>query len=298
MNPFIRWKLLFSKGMWKRTLRISKKEYLCTLKNPWMLIISLVFALLTVAVSFYGTAAETSPRWMDMEHTVRYLTAYVEYMVPILALILGYGSIVKERERGTMSLLLAYPVDRGEVLSGKFLGLWSALSTVVISGLVLGGLIISFNIDTVVWSEYYLFILASVLLGGTYLSISMMLSVIFDDSTSSMVGSIFTLFLFSFIWLFSVYALAELTFGWAQVTAGEPPKWYFGLQLFNPVIIWYTLLALNIPALREWAMEFGGEEPQYHPGYYDTWIMVILLIIWIAVPLMVSEVLFKRKEID
>ncbi len=298
MKRLGRWKLICSRRMWSRTLRIAKKEYVQNIKNPWIIVLAAVFLILSVVVSYYGTASESSVEWMDMEHTVRYLTAYVEYMVPILAVILGYGSIVREREGGTMALLLAYPVDRGEVLSGKFLGLWSVLITCVVSGLGLGGIIISMQIPTVVWAEYYLFILASVLLGGIYLSISMMLSVIFEDSTSSMAGSIFTLFLFSFIWLFSVYALAELTFGWSELTTGRPPKWYFGIQLFNPVLIWYTLLALNIPALREWAMEFGGEEPEYHPGYYDTWIMLILLIIWIAIPLIVAEYLFNRKEID
>ncbi len=188
-------------------------------------------------------------------------------------------------------------MDRGEVLSGKFLGLWAVLISCITSGLGLGGVMISMQISTVVWSEYYLFILASVLLGGIYLSISMMLSVVFEDSTASMTASVFSLFLFSFIWLFSVYALAELTFGWSEVVAGRPPGWYFGLHLFNPVLIWYTLLALNIPALREWAMEFGGEKPQYHPYYYDTWIMLILLIIWLAAPLIIGEYIFNRKDV-
>lgn len=283
--------------MWKRIFRISFKEFTQNLKNPWILTIAVIFLVLSVTVSYYGTAAETSAEWMDMEHTIRYLAGYVEYMVPLIALILGYGSIVREREKDTLELLLSYPMDRGEVLSGKFLGLWMVIITCVVAGLGLGGVIISHNISEVAWREYYLFILATILLGGVYLSISMMLSVFFQDSSSALAGSIFTLFLFSFIWLFSMYAIAEMTFGWSELELGRPPKWYFAVQFFNPMIIWYTLLALNIPAVREWAMEFAGEEPEFHPSYYDTWIMIFVLIIWIAIPLLLSEYKFNKSDL-
>ncbi len=297
MKRFNRLKILYSKEMWKRIFRIAKKEYLQHLKNPWILTIAAIFLVLAVTVSYYGTSAETSTEWMDMEHTIRYLATYVEYMVPLIALILGYGSVVREREKGTLELLLGYPLDRGEILSGKFLGLWMVLITCVVAGLGLGGVIISRNISQVAWQEYYLFMLASVLLGGVYLSLSIMLSVIFHDSSSALAGGIFTLFLFSFIWLFSMYALAELTFGWSELELGRPPRWYFGIQFFNPMIMWYTLLALNIPAVREWAMEFAGEEPEFHPSYYDTWIMIFVLIVWIAIPLLVAEYIFKRRDV-
>lgn len=111
-----------------------------------------------------------------------------------------------------------------------------------------------------------------------------------------MSASIFVLFLFTFIWLFSMYAIAELTFGWERLQMGRPPQWYFMLQLFNPVMLWYTLLALNIVPLREWALEFGGKEPEIHP--YDTWVMIVLLVVWIAVPLIISEKIFNSKDID
>lgn len=276
---------------------MAKKEYRSNLSNRWIILIAVTFLGLSVLISFYGTASETSDEWIDLQRTVRYLTAYIEYMVPIFGVILGYGSIVREKEKGTLELLLSYPVDRGEVLAGKFLGLWALLVTCVIGGLGLGGVVISRQVEEVVWAEYYLFMLSSIILGGIYISISLMLSVIFEDSTSSMAASIFVLFLYSFLWLFAVYAVAELTFGWDVLKSGNPPKWYFGIQLFNPVILWYTLLALNVPSLREWAMEFGGEEPQYHPHFYDTWMMIVLLLIWMTVPLLLGEYIFKRKQI-
>ncbi len=289
-------KLFYSKEMWKKILFVSKKEIRYNFRNRWVIFMTLLFLGFSILVSYYGTALEDIDDWMGLQHTVVYMTTYIEYMVPILGLILGYSTIVRECEDGSMELLLSYPVDRGEVLAGKFLGLWAVLSISVIIGLGAGGLVISYMVGDVVLAEYYLFILSAIILGGVFISISIMLSVIFTNSTSAMSASIFVLFLFTFIWLFSMYAIAEITFGWDLLEVGSPPQWYFLLQLLNPVMLWYTLLALNIIPLRDWALEFGGKEPEIHP--YNTWIMIALLIIWIAIPLVVSEYLFNKKQID
>lgn len=296
----MRWKknfkLFHSREMWKRISYLAKKEVMYNFRNRWIIFLSLLFLGLSVLVSFYGTSLEAHKDWLGLQTTILYMTTYIEYMVPIIGVILGYSTIVRERKEGSMELLLSYPVDRGEVLAGKFLGLWIVLSTAVIIGLGAGGVVISLMVEEVVFAEYYLFILSSVILGGVFISISMMFSVIFEEESSAMSASIFMLFLFTFIWLFTMYAIAELTFGWELLEIGQPPQWYFILQLFNPVMLWYTLLALNIVPLRDWALEFGGKEPEIHP--YDTWVMLVLLVIWIAVPLVISEIIFNKKDID
>lgn len=290
-----RFSLLYSVDMWKRIFKIAKKEFKDNLRNRWVMALALIFLGLSVLVSFYGTSTQEGSGWFGLQNTVLYLTTYIEYMVPILALILGYGAVVREKEEGTMQMLLSYPVSRGEVLAGKFLGLWMVIIATVTSGLGIGGAVIGLMVEDVVWAHYYLFILASILLGGAFLSISMMLSVVLKNSRSAMSGSVFVLFLFTFLWLFSMYALAEVTFGWETLSQGTPPRWYFSLQLLNPTMIWYTLLAIEITPLRSWALEFGGAEPQTHP--YDMWVMIILLIVWICVPLILSEYAFKKQDI-
>ena len=42
--------------------------------------------------------------------------------MPLIALLISHDAIVGEMERGTMLLLLSYPVARWQVLLGKFLG--------------------------------------------------------------------------------------------------------------------------------------------------------------------------------
>lgn len=282
--------------MWKRIFVVAKKEFKSNIRNRWVLLLVLIFIGLTVLVSYYGSSSGED-EWRNLEQTILWMSTYMEYMIPIFGLILGYGSVVREKEKGSLQLILSYPVDRGELLSGKFLGLWGVFTVCISSGLALGGAIVGSQVTFLYWGDFYLFIFSSVVLGGVYISIALLLSVIFDDSMTAMTSSVFVLFLFSFLWLGLMYALAEITFGWEMMEMGKPPRWYFGLQLFNPTLIWFTLLALNIPPFRTWALEFGGKEPVGKPGFYDTWVMIGILIIWIAVPLLIGEYILRRKDI-
>ena len=44
------------------------------------------------------------------------------FLLPLIALLISHDAIVGEMERGTMLLLLSYPVGRWQVLLGKFVG--------------------------------------------------------------------------------------------------------------------------------------------------------------------------------
>ncbi|MCB0175574.1 MAG: ABC transporter permease subunit, partial [Anaerolineae bacterium] len=58
-----------------------------------------------------------------------------------MALTIGAGSLAGERERGTLGYLLAQPINRAEVLLGKYLGLAASL---------LGALALGFGLSAIV----------------------------------------------------------------------------------------------------------------------------------------------------
>lgn len=56
-------------------------------------------------------------------------------ILPLVVLLVAMGSVVGERERGTLPMVLARPVARGAVLGSKFLGLAGALVvSLILSG--------------------------------------------------------------------------------------------------------------------------------------------------------------------
>ena len=67
--------------------------------------------------------------------TVVSLSSLTIFLLPLIALLLSYDAIVGEHERGTLALLLAYPVARWQVIVGKFLGHVTILALATVAGL-------------------------------------------------------------------------------------------------------------------------------------------------------------------
>lgn len=106
-------------------------EFLERTRDRWVLVITALFALLSVGIAQYGGSAEETA----VVVTAPSLVTLSTFLVPLVALILGHDAIVGERERNTLGLLLSMPVRRWEVLFAKFLGRGLALALATSVGL-------------------------------------------------------------------------------------------------------------------------------------------------------------------
>lgn len=110
--------------------------------------------------------------------TVASLTSLTVYLVPLLALLMSFDAVAGEVERGTLPLLLTYPVARVEILLGKFLAHLAVLTIAVAVGFVLAAAA-AFRTDTTsveglpaLWRLGW----SSILLGATFLGAGYALS--------------------------------------------------------------------------------------------------------------------------
>lgn len=99
-------------------------------RDRWVVVISVLFALLAAAVSLYGKSAEAAAALTGPS-----LVTLASLFVPLVALILGHDAVVGERERNTLGLLLSLPISRPGLVIGKLLGRGLALSASVLLGL-------------------------------------------------------------------------------------------------------------------------------------------------------------------
>ena len=116
---------------------IASKEFRDRLRNRWVLAVALVFAIFSLVIAYAGGAQQGTVGIRSIEFTITSLVSLVIYLVPLIALLLGFDAIVGERERGSLDLLLALPITRGELLIGKYLGLALALTLAMLVGLVI-----------------------------------------------------------------------------------------------------------------------------------------------------------------
>jgi ABC-2 type transport system permease protein len=92
----------------------------------------------------------------------------VRWFVPLTALIVGHGSVVGERETGSLRVIMGLPITRREVLVGKLLG-----RTVVFSAMLSIGLILS---GGVLWRFYVGFDLGAY---AVFVALTLLLGIVF-----------------------------------------------------------------------------------------------------------------------
>ena len=109
-------------------LTIAGKEFRDRMRNRWVLAVALVFTVFSLAIAYFGGAQQGTVGFRSIEFTIASLVSLVIYLIPLIALLLGFDAIVGERERGSLDLLLSLPITRIELLLGKVPGLAAALT--------------------------------------------------------------------------------------------------------------------------------------------------------------------------
>ncbi len=106
----------------KNILILATKEIQESLRNRWVLSATLLLAALALTLTFLGSAPTGNVGVRPLDVVVVSLSSLSIFLLPLIALLISHDAIVGEIERGTLLLLLSYPVGRWQVLLGKFVG--------------------------------------------------------------------------------------------------------------------------------------------------------------------------------
>jgi len=98
---------------------IVGKEIRDGLRNRWVLATALLLAMLALSLGFLGSSPTGAVKVDPLTVTVVSLSSLSIFLVPLIAMLLAYDAIVGEIDRGTMALLLSYPVSRWQIMVGK-----------------------------------------------------------------------------------------------------------------------------------------------------------------------------------
>jgi Cu-processing system permease protein len=272
---------------------VAKKEIMDNIRNKWIIIISLMFAILTVVVSYFGSL--TSQGWQDLSLTIVAMMTFVEYLVPIIALMLGYATIIGEIERGSMSALLSLSATRFEIVAGKFLGLASVLALTILIGFGIAGLIIAVNVSDIDFVAYLLFIAMTIMFGLIFLSISLFFSTVFRKRSSAIGGAVFLWFFFLFIIQIIYQGVLIASIGLEKLISGTIPEWYYALELTSPVSVYSYFVSLNVVSLDTLA-QISGSTFTY-PSFISNWVLFPILCAWIIIFFVLAVWRFQRQDI-
>lgn len=132
------------------------------------------------------------------------LAELLMYLIPLVAIGLGFDSINGEFNRRTMSRILSQPIYRDALLIGKFLAGVATLGTGLMALwlLVMGGGLLVLGVPPS--SEEVLrgvaFLLAATAYGGVWLAVALLTSVLFRSAATSALTALGLWLFFSFLW--------------------------------------------------------------------------------------------------
>ncbi len=273
------------------TLIIIAKELRDGLRNRWVLAVTLLLAALALSLGFLGSAPTGSVKVDPLTVTVVSLSSLSIFLVPLIAMLLSYDAIVGEIDRGTMALLLSYPIARWQVVVGKFFGHLAILTLATVLGYGLAGVALQLaygGLDFSTWMPFIFLIVASILLGASFLAMGYLISSVVQERATAAGIAIG-------VWLFLVviYDMALLGVLVADQGRTITSPILNTILLFNPTDV-YRLL--NLTGYENVSM-FAGMAGLSEQARMPMPLLFGVQLLWIIVPFALAALAFRRRSI-
>ena len=269
---------------------IAGREVLAGIRNRWMLAASLLLGVLALTLAFVGSTPAGPVAASRLAITVVSLSSLSVFLVPLIGLLVSYDALVGEIERGTMPLLMTYPVTRWRIVLGKFAGQVAILAIATVIGFGVAALITGLGDggDAEAWRAFGVMVGGSILLGAAFIALGTLFSAVVAERGTAAGASAAAWLVF--VVLFDMALLAILVADEGQVVSGDL---FRVLLLLNPTDV-YRMLTL---AGSETVGALSGMAGVSAEAAFGHALLLPVMVLWIAAPLALAGLLFGRKEL-
>jgi Cu-processing system permease protein len=270
---------------------VAAKEIRQAVRNRWVFAATLLLAGLALSLTFLGSAPTGSLGVGPLDVVIVSLSSLTIFLIPLIALLISHDAIVGDMERGTMLLLLSYPVARWQVLLGKFLGHLAVLAfaTCLGYGLAAAALLASgSSIESDSLVAFAAMIGSSILLGAVFVAIGYLVSALVRDRGTAAGVCIGLWLLLVLIYDMALLGLLALDQG-RNISGTELDA----MLLFNPADV-YRLL--NLTGFAH-VSTFAGMAGLAQSTYLSIRTLLAALMLWTVVPLAFATLAFSRREL-
>ena len=275
----------------RNILIIAGKEIQEGLRNRWVLATTLLLAALALTLTFLGSAPTGNVGVRALDVLIVSLSSLTIFLLPLIALLISHDAIVGEMERGTMLLLLSYPVGRWQVVFGKFVGHLTILAFATILGYGAAALALSgmgAEISAESWIAFAAMVGSSVMLGAVFIAIGYLVSARVRDRATAAglaVG----------LWLLLVLIYDMALLGLLVVDQGKflPAGFVNVLLLLNPTDVYRML---NLASFAN-VSTFSGMAGLAGSITLSPAMLLAALAAWALLPLALAVLAFSRREL-
>jgi len=270
-------------------LTVSIKEFRDGMRNMWVFAITVIFALFALGLAYFGSAASGQVGFTSLDTTIVSLASLAIFVIPLIALMLAYDSIVGEEELGTLLLLLSYPITRFQILAGKFIGHAALLAMSTVMGFGLAGIAIAALTGQLMsmelWRALGFFIASATLLGWVFIAFAYLVSVF--ASEKSRAAGLALIIWFFFVLVFDLLLLGILVGSHGAISAQVFPF----LLLLNPADVFRLANLAGFEA----AQAYSGLVSVATAHLFRPWLLLVVLGMWTVIPFSVAALLFQRR---
>jgi Cu-processing system permease protein len=262
---------------------IAGKELSDGLRNRWVWMVSLALAVAVLAIALFGSAPVGVTGVQEVGALLASVMNLIVYLVPLLALVLGCGAIIDEKQRGTLDIILLSAVSPSAYVCGTFAGFAAALSIAITAGLGAASVALVGRYDVAPF-ECIVLIVFAILLGAAFLALAFLLSLLARERGRAIVCSVF-------VWLAAVFVFDLILVGVLVASKGGVPQWLFAaLLLMNPADLFRM-------GCFQW---LGGTATALGLSMWETYApsvptVAVAAVAWIGGPIAATYALFRRR---
>jgi ABC-2 type transport system permease protein len=198
----------------------------------WLVVLVALAALYGAIQQIKDTTAEDPFLFLRLFTTSRdplpSFVAFLSFLVPLMAIGLGFDAVNGEHTRRTLSRILAQPIYRDALLFGKFL---AGLMTLSISLIALWLLVIGLGLLMIgvppgaeEIARSFVFLLVTIVYAGVWLALALLFSILFRSAATAALVTLGLWLLLTFIWPVLAGAIAQI------VVPPDPRYMALGLQ--------------------------------------------------------------------
>lgn len=246
------------------------------------------------------------------------LVQFVAFFGPLVGLILGFDTINRERNEGTLSKLLSQPIYRDVVINAKFLAGMVLITIMMVSivlvttglGLIVMGIVPGLE---EIWRIIF-YLMISIIYISFWLGVAILFSILFRSTATSALAALAVWIFFSFFISIGANILADaLTPDPSQTNpeaTAHQAKIVKAFQLISPMELYMDATATIIDPMRKSTRAFVSVGPMENlsmsrfsgplPLSQSILIVVPYIISLVAITIIcfaVSYTVFMRQEI-
>jgi ABC-2 type transport system permease protein len=238
------------------------------------------------------------------------------FLIPLMAIGLGFDAINGEHNRRTLSRILAQPIYRDALLAGKFI---ASLATLAISLVCLWLLVVGLGVLFLgvppSWEEIarsLIFLVISIAYAGVWLALAMLFSVIFRSPATAALLSLGVWLFMTLLWpmispvLAQMISPPDIRYVMLGLPSPDTLLWQVGLSRLSPNQLYgEAVLAVLSPSTRALGPIFLeqlqgaviGSALPLKESLMIAWPQVVGLIAGAILLFVVTYVVFQRQEV-